>query len=552
MSLLSRIQANTQSVSDGKYSLVTAIMGKGGDVPLTSNLPTFNQLVQGVESIPEGSEEVVASRGAVHVEALARENIQQYDSVKVLASSGNTTFVGNDLLPTVARYNADGTETTVNVNFYSTKQYVSTSTGISYISETGRFIVLGSGSYSAGTSISGVNGLYPFYLVGNEYKQLKIDGVYKPFPLSIGTSYLNLKGNYNSYNETRYGKVPIDLDEANFKIATSNSDNIISLYDLDINNLNIISDKDCTYGTSYNINIYSIILRNNHIFAEYNSTTDARTYVYYIGVFYINTDGSLEKISDLNSNTSGNIIVGYGTTITDNCFYLINFASGAGRLNKFRINSDTQKYVLITSVNLPKNSSVTCLNASASKLFICYNTALYVYTINDVNDTITFNDVTSQIFLDDTSIFDPTSVSTFDACRGGRYLLALKGDTSLNYEDRLVMLQYQFGDEEQGTASGYKVISYPLKDWTPLVVQNGIYPLLNRKYFLNTDQFIICTTSVGTTKIYESTNPGTGYYMQKTSNLLSNEVNLYGYGIATENVSTGQVGDASLNVINVF
>ena len=54
MSIIDDINANTNKVISGKTNLTTAIIGKGGTVSQVGDLPTFNELVSGIESIKTG------------------------------------------------------------------------------------------------------------------------------------------------------------------------------------------------------------------------------------------------------------------------------------------------------------------------------------------------------------------------------------------------------------------------------------------------------------------------------------------------------------------
>ena len=59
---------------------------------------------------------------------------------------------------------------------------------------------------------------------------------------------------------------------------------------------------------------------------------------------------------------------------------------------------------------------------------------------------------------------------------------------------------------------------------------------------------MIFETSGGSSMLYKATAPDGKYLMCKSGNVLSNESNLYGYGIAEADVTTGNTGVASMNV----
>lgn len=55
MSIIDDINANTNAIINGKTNLTTAIINKGGTVSQSGDLPTFSELVAGINSIEEGS-----------------------------------------------------------------------------------------------------------------------------------------------------------------------------------------------------------------------------------------------------------------------------------------------------------------------------------------------------------------------------------------------------------------------------------------------------------------------------------------------------------------
>ena len=136
MSIIDDINANTNKVISGKTNLTTAIIGKGGTVSQVGDLPTFNELVSGIESIKTGggggdANALIASNVVGRYGAVSLKQISTAGDLKINWAfdiddknrGGVQVRVGIGYIPTLPQVStdfildlgADVTTTTVNV-----------------------------------------------------------------------------------------------------------------------------------------------------------------------------------------------------------------------------------------------------------------------------------------------------------------------------------------------------------------------------------------------------------------------------------------------------
>jgi hypothetical protein len=563
MSIAERIRQNSAYCMAGKDLVEAAILEKGGTVPENpeSGVPTFANLVDGVYSIPSGGTIITAGNGSPSMEALAQESINQYDAVKVLIneSADPTQFVGSTALPTTAKYDSDGTGgtyTTANVAFYTELQKnTNEDYRVGYISPSGNFVCVSHTSLLSDSKKAEI-GIYPFYKVNGEYVQLKIDGVYKPFPRPGNTTY-NLSGNGGVDGKNlNISKNPIGIDESNNIIVTTRSNEAI-FYELDLENLNITTINSSSLykidgSTTYINGIGNPILIGKFLFfdgIQYKGTS----YSYKSYRVNLDDDYNAKGYTEHNSNSTRCKIIGYA--VNSNKVYIAVISGTAGYINTFSINESAGTCSTLGSTNIPLslNYDTTkyapkcfALNTSGTKMFIIGSgaTTLRSYVITETEGTCTYTETTEADFTDEN--FDHTNVANAYITKDGMYIFAEINDTSLDYADRFVVLEYQFGE-----TGGYKVLGYPIKEWSPALWSSSL-PLDNCGLQLHDSQNMIFHDSTYARMIYKPIAADGKYLMYKSNNILSGESNVYGYGIAEADASIGDTASASMNVIRTI
>lgn len=548
-SIAERIRQNSALCMAGKDLVEEAIINKGGVVPENpeSGVPTFANLVDGVNSIPTGSTIITAGSGSSSIEALAQDSISQYDAVKVLVNKNadSTQFIGSTVLPTTAKYNGPTSsgggpsDKTTSLKYYPEETLgTSIDNKIRYISPSGNFLVMP--STASNTAQQREYGAFPFYKVNGEYVQLTINGIYDTFHVGSFTHWNAWVS--DTYKNNSINAICID-ETTGIIFAMSNSN--YRVFKLDLENMNIIPmhTKDQYFSVSglstsnasnpiligntllFEIMDYSGGYRSNVCVAEFDDTTY--------------TIGTAKKIYGGSSQNVHCKMVGYSTKASNTIYVAIS--SDKDKLVKIQNSTvicETQLPVAI-SVDNEFNVNGFSLNSSGTKMFILNGTSLHAYIINDNGDNLTFTEITETEFTDTTTDF--TNISNAYISRDGMYIMAEKIDTLLETADNVILLEYQFGE-----TGGYKVVSYPLKDFAPVLIN---YPILNRLLQFNDGQNMIFDIGNNKSMIYKAISSDGKYLMYKSNNLLSSENNLYGFGIAEKNVAIGEIGVASLNVV---
>ena len=559
---LNVIPSNEDQIKEGVFNKVT-IAGDSNLIP--ENIKTGVEIF-GVSGIVEEKTEdiIMAGNGAPTVEAVAQTNISKYDSVKILIneSTEGTEFVHTATIPVTANYQ-DSKSVSLKFPDAYVQNYL-----LGYISPTGNFITVGHSGLSSSNS-TGEYGAYPFYKIGDNYVQLTIDGKYIPFrtnPNSTSTSPSNVIGT-NEMKDME-NKNPIFIDETKNIVVTANS-YYLAFYELDIENLNLVFknsiDVKTNDFTTSNANMKNIgytstpLLVNNNVFFKalyYVSSNNIYRPMY----CQIAIDDDYNLIYETGEAWSYCGISGY--SIKGNDVYIAVLTSSDNKYNTSK--SKLLKYTLsdgiysrINEAVLPLQPSTTgttspitygfCLNSTGTKVTLLNSNALHSYVINA---DLTFTEVTEADFTD--TNFDYTNVKWAYISRDGMYIIAEINDSTLSYADRLVMLEYEFGDD-----GGYKLVGYPIKDFTPAILSSTT--TANKTAFVNdvlqfdSYQNMIFRGSDGTSSLIFSAMRNDGMYlMHKSGKVLSSEDNLYGFGIAEKREAIGETGVASLNVVRTI
>lgn len=550
MSLLDKINSNTEKVRAGKSGLVTAIKSKGGSISAAGSVPTFNELINGVNSIDTssggggGSGDIIvetkvvysAGNGAKDMTAMAIEGISANDSIKVVKNTGgDVSYVGSSILPTTAKevttsssgnpvtytYPLDVSRSTqVAGVFLSTYRSSSDPHGM-YNSASNKFICVG--------AQAPIDYYFPFFLKDGVYQQLKINGSYRDIPNYVSSSG-NLNGHFQSGGDYYQSKVAYDEDRKLFYAVGSVAGGIshMVVYKLDEENLNLtvlICKERVSYIPLFALNGHLIVSSSYYVnIYKFNETTNTMSgSVIYKGSTYNYTAYGIKQLR----NKDLYVIVG------------LQSRAGTSSLAKLTYLEETDTYsvtITATGVSLP---TVSCVGMpDATRIFYVdkYNGTFGCKRITDNGTSWGYadEDITT-LFADDITVFDPSTITKFVVDNSG-YMIAETSDGTY------YLLKTNF--DIDGNIIGYHVVAKPKEDFTPNVTTfpTGYAPNIdfaNGYFMFDADNNKL---------LYQQVVNGGEYLIQKTNNQFSAEDNLYGYGVAKSDIPTGEEGTVSLGL----
>lgn len=547
MSLLDKINENTEKVRTGKSNLVAAITSKGGSVSAAGSVPTFNELINGVNSIDtssggggggSGGEPIIetitvysAGNGAVDMTATAVTDISANDSIKVVKNTtGEVSYVGKNIVPYTASImtedsegHVSSVEYTLSYNYCSQAPWFMGSTYHSssdphgfYNSPSNKFICVG--------ARSPVSYYFPFFLVDGRYKQVKIDGAYNRF------------SNYIAYN---YYKSVVAYDEDKKLLYLVSNGNTVYVYKFDeaMLNLTLLTSVRMTCrNLAYACNGHIIYSDSYHVYInKFDESTNSfigstrlyqgQTYSYAAHkIIRLPDDGLIILIGQIGGadNPKACKLIYDRANETYSLYTTITNGIGAGECNWADM-PDEQTLFIMRKADVATFHIYT-LTMSSSK---------YYQSTEDTN--------LSNYFLDDTSVFDTSNISGFIIDRSG-YMLAImsSGDWILLYTEY----------DENNHMLGYKVVANLKTDFTPTPANYfmGYTPNINfaHGYFLNDAEPF---TGAENVYLYKKEIAGGEYLIQKTNNQLYDGNNLYGYGVAKSDILAGEEGTVSLGLL---
>lgn len=560
MSILDTINANTEQVRNGKNNVASAIVSKGGSISAAGSVPTFNELVAGVNSIDTsgggssggggsgGGETVVeivysAGNGAVDMTATAVTDISANDSIKVVKNTtGEVSYVGSPILPYTASIMTEDSEGHVTSEDYILDYSATTGTPtLGYKAHTagGAHGFYQSPSYNFICVGSSTNTEYyfPFFLVDGQYKQVKINGEYASFPRVCSPSavgYYDTPVVYDEETQLLYIK-----DYVNYSSIRDN----MSVYKLDLATLDLTRLTTIPYttvnGWKLHYATHGYLLRSSGKYVsleKFDKTTGAHLPDDYVT---LDKDTSYDKVAHKVIRLKD-----------DSLIVLTSFASysnNSAKATKLVYDSYNEVYTIgvkagsITSsyntwADMPDEQTAFYNDKSDGSFHVA------VVSVNTSNTyTRTEDTDLTKYFLDDVSVFDPSQIKGFIIDRSG-YMFAImsSGDWILLYTEY---------DENQHML-GYKKVANIKTDFTPTPANYYMgFPInidFSKGYFLSDVENPTVSENV---YLYKKEIAGGEYLIQRTNNQLSVEDNLYGYGIAKENITSGEEGTVSLGLL---
>lgn len=512
MSLVDRINRNTQSVLYGKRDLEQAITAKGGTVGAYADIPSFMNLVDGVNSIESG----LNVDGAEDTIVYANENITKGNVCSLVIAAGDFQANKTAKIPTTF---IDG----------------STSRNLTLTAD--RIVCLDNGNLLL---IPYSNYLIPFYLVDGEYKQLKVQGSYdyiqggNPMHSSLYTTEAGFPYAYDSTTKTLFipGYTPANYTYS-YRCAC-----IIDTDNLDIGKLQTTTVYS-RFGTTVYANNGSVIVNkhdvsNNLAWITVLSTYNASSKSYSDVAFTKDLSGTtFNHVCDIKEDYGTGAIIGVcqcnyqGSTQ----IYLAKAVSLSGAPYTMSGYSN-----LIANVKTSDNNGYTGyggntyaqISASGSRLFYIDNTNKLHQVIVDTN-TLALEE--APLIFDDG--LDITKIDSFVLVKGDGFLYVKSTDTDKYADDELVRLYYY-----DTNTSSFQFVCCPAQSFnTPSLA--GALPV--QPYFSTGERTIIKNASTNLLTMYEVGLAKLDYdYAAAPCNNLLNGAD--GYAIASEDIAAGEMG----------
>ena len=249
MSIIDAINQNTNSVVNGKLNLAQAIANKGGTLSDYTLVPSFSNLVDGVNSI-NGT----AVNGATTTKIHATDYIRQGDVLELKRALGGFSFTGKGYgIPSSMPY---GTSATYSLITSIPPKILSEDVIAVYVDP--------SNSSSSQTVI--------LLLVDGEYKQLTVDGSYRGFSLSatdLTTSAIQGIHHRNAFA----------FDSVNDLLYTKGG-SYVYVYKLDRTTLNLTTVVDKFTVDASGRPAADLYVHNNNMFITFIQDGGSNSYAY--------------------------------------------------------------------------------------------------------------------------------------------------------------------------------------------------------------------------------------------------------------------------------
>lgn len=522
MSLLSQIQNNTSSVVNGKLNLAQAITNKGGVLNDYTLVPSFSNLTSGVGSIFS----IRDINGAIETKIFANSAISKGD---VLALEK----------PEVSGYVA-----TRKYVIPATAMLETTSKSL-YNSATPKVLANGEMVVAFVTDGSIMLAAVFFYKVNDNYVQLTLDGSY------ANTFRLRYKGSgSSSSNFYTVQKNSFFFDSAKKLLFACDADKL-SVFKLDLDNLNLIQQASLTWNRSATGNIW---VHNNNVFVNCYAGTGSYTYQY----FYDETTQTITSVGEVVRSmstapvtTSARGAFDYTYDAFDNIYvYVTGFKSTwFAAIRKLSLDANgiyqpSGKDCFLTNVMKDwfYNGSSTSATSTENDPFLNMNfactSAVYIDTTNKFHyiaiDTDTMT--ATEIDVPFSDGLDVTQIANLKLVKGKQFLYVKSNDTT-NYTDDERVRLYHYNIDE-----GYEFVGCPANFFNPPVKALAIPPIVPDSLMSDLVPYMLPTSDVAIyeVKVNEVEYEYTG---QPCNNMLAGAA---AYAVATQAIAANEIGKGLL------
>lgn len=517
MSLLTEIQNNTSSVINGKLNLAQAIENKGGILSDYMLVPSFSNLVDGVNSI-KGT----AVNGAITTKIHATDYIKQGDVLELKRALGGFSFTGeyNKLPATVQHGGKD-------CNIFTAIPPEPLSEDI---------LVVFSQRPTYSNSVSAVY----LILIDGQYHQLTVDGVYT-FANSTPSmsSSLDMYVHYNRY-------LAFAFDSAT-DILYVGTHTTLYAYKLDRTTLNLTKLTTLSITSSYTSATFDLYAHNNNIFVSYGTTSSSTIHYH-----YSSTSNTIsfkkfvhEYVTSKSDSGTTRAAFDYVYDEDDNLYiYLTFYESGVRKncIHKMTLDSaslyqSTKQTLYIpdvradimkwdsSTVELIDNSSEPSLNMSRGCKFAVYiDTSGYLHHINIDTNTMT---ITGELDLPLSDSVGRETITGIKLVKDADLLFLISGSDDYDTYEKLRVYQYD---------NSYKFVCCPALDFEPTTQVLTLPVTFSHNLYNNT---IVMSKTTGYPDTYKISRLEADYdYTGEPCNNMLTDVKAY--GLATEDINMGE------------
>ena len=530
MSLVDRINRNTQSVLYGKRDIELAIAAKGGTVGAYADIPSFMNLVDGINSIQSG----LNINGAEDTTVYATNNISKGDVCSLVTASGD--YIGDAVRTAPTKITSGSSSVSLS------------STHKPQVYQKGKYMIcFGTDAYA-----------YPFYWNGREYVQLKIGGAYTYIPNS---SY-QTASQYDMWVLNNY----FDDDKLYALMPISWYGQTMYIYGIDTNTLNLTLKHTIEVPDirDYIENYMDIYVHNNNIWVtgfyySYTETSWTR-YGVTIQLFYNEEAGTLtavqNTIGDIASTAFSyrqlNAVFDMTYDINDYVYlYIYSASTSKGYIRKMMLDSTgiyrfTGQAITLSDIR----AETLTLQRTTSKPYWSFTSTIRTPSLNmsfgcNSYMYITTGGVLKQFVVDTSAMtstevtptfsdgLDITKVSNIVLAKGSNILIVQSSDTNLAANDRVRIYIYVIGTgvyDLMGTSTGFLNPAVP----------SATLPYTRPADYISADETPFLS-STGALYIYKIGNESYeyAYYAENCNNFLKNA---NGYAIASEDIAVGEIG----------
>ena len=546
MSLVSDIRSNTANVRLAKLALAQAIVNKGSSVGDYANVPTFSNIILGVNNILT----VKDISGITDATILASEDLYRGDLCDLAKVMTANTLTGTLDAPS-AMFQYTGSTITVD------------HTGIIAILNDGEIIFLtDDGDYSYGT------GAYPFIRTENGYEQMKLqynatNQIY--FEFYLGTRDYGYKVYqmpmqivYDKSTDKIYGYGSFYTSGGGTADFTGGTKTFV--FDIDRENKVLIPHNMLSSSGSVSTNYihFPVASTGGLIFHnEKAGTTSSKTY--HIG-YYTLIDPqtnmttinrkTIDSLLGVTLSLGGNIAVD-AAVIGSNVLLVTkeNYSSTYPEKTAYRVSYIKLSDGAVTkagSVKFLENnvySTTTVTDSNCGEYLVprvCVNNSCHVFAIDASTTLHTYiYGLSDATLLEYTPVFsdglDITKISFCRCTKEDDYLYIISTDTAYTTQEQHRLYQYD------ATTNTYVFVCCPPLSSSPevqaLVMRNRTagYNNIGSTCFLATD---------GVQRFYDLPKQEFEYTAMKSKSNRVTDANAY--GVAMENIASGSTGKATV------
>lgn len=513
MSLIDDIRANTSNVRLAKLAMAQAIENKGSSVGNYTNVPTFSNIIKGINSIETG----LKVNGTEDAVILAADDLIKGD-VCSLTEAPTLGYEANRVT------NLNATQTSI----------------APIVMDNGNFILCA--KYSSYRMY-----FYPYYLVDGVYKPLTVDGV---------STYIDSASGSSAEPDRSY-----DAEKKMFYVVDGTT--AVKAYKIDVENLNMTLEK--TYTGSFYLGGIATYCYKNNIFIQRqagSSSSDYGTYIYYLN----DADNTFKYVDALITGTDWDSIVNLASANTTHwaCNFTIDlygdlfvclackYGSNTNRfyIRKYTVDESTGylvgsgNYVKITDARSNYYSYTTFFTTNPPFIYVAKSGSLALYVNNSttlkglwITETLGSSAATLE-FSDGLNV---AKVSRIYFSAADEYLFVLSTDT--NYTTAQQTRLYKLIPSPD--AIRFEFIGCPTEMFNPTVA-TGLMPIGNSYDFAS--QTIMKANDIGWYALYsvKKLTSNYDYIATNCKNIISSDDDVSAYGVAKDNILEGAIGEASV------